>query len=205
MMTSCHPRILHPGRKRLARAFTFTELMVSSAILMLVLAGVITSHVFGLKMISFTQAAAATTDDDRRAARRLMDDLATAKQWRIGYGSPWYFFEIGQNQLQTGNAIQIYPSAGSARYIRYYIYYTSSGSLCRITSEDSTQEVLLPSVLNYLAFTSEDPFGKTLTNQNQNAVMGMSLLIQDAATRTYGMRGSLTHNLQIKLGSRAPD
>jgi Tfp pilus assembly protein PilW len=64
------------------RAFTLAEIQVSMAIIMLVIGGVISSHVFGLKLNEATRAKVSASDAARNAIARLVTEIDPA---RISY------------------------------------------------------------------------------------------------------------------------
>ena len=61
--------------------------MVTMAILMVVLAGVLTSHLFGLRMFEITKAKLGASDQARVAIQRLIGEIRSAKTVRIGNGN----------------------------------------------------------------------------------------------------------------------
>src|SRR5688500_231320 len=91
--------------------FTLTEVMISVAILMVVTAALITSHLFGLRMHELTKVKLGVNEDSRQALSILTEEIRTAKSVKIGSGTLTAFTEVARNVSQTANAIQVYPTS----------------------------------------------------------------------------------------------
>ena len=103
---------------RASAAFTFTEMMVSMAVLMLVLGGVLASHLFGARLFQLTKAKLGANQEARHAVSLLMDEIRTAKLVKIGSGTLSNFSEVALNSRQLGSTIQIYTRTNTFNYIR---------------------------------------------------------------------------------------
>ncbi|MBU6399186.1 MAG: type II secretion system GspH family protein [Verrucomicrobia bacterium] len=162
------------ARRSAASAFTLTELMISVAILVLILAGVIASQLFGLGMFQITKAKLGANDMARKAINLLISEIRSAKSIQIGTGDLNSFSEIPPNTLQQGPAIQIYPSTNTSYYVRYY-WSSADNSLRRLTNGSATSTLVANSISNSLPFTAEDYAGNILTNNQNNRVIGLNL------------------------------
>lgn len=157
--------------KKSRRAFTLPEVMVVATLATLVLGGVIYAHMVGLRLFSYTQAKLGGNDDARNTAARLIDDIRSAKTVRVGNGSATSFTECATNSLQRGNALQLYPRRGSSNYIRYF---QADDTLWRI-SPSNAPTAIAKYVTNRVVFNAEDFNGVTLTNNENNRVIGVNL------------------------------
>jgi hypothetical protein len=101
-------------------------------------------------------------------------DVRTASDCEVGQGSSSSFQRVATNQRQEGNAIQIYPTANTNAFIRYYVD-TNSQKLKLVMSGESNVIVLATAVTNRLAFTIEDPWGNVATNELPSEVFGLNL------------------------------
>ena len=156
--------------------FTLTELMVSVAITMLVMAGLITSHLFGLRMHELSKVKLGVSEDSRVALSLLTDDIRAAKSLRFGTGSLSSFTEIPLNTPQTGNALQLYPGTDTNVFIRYY--WDGTDSLLKRTTNGSTATTVVANpITNSVVFTAENYSGTTLTNNQNNCVVAVNLQI----------------------------
>jgi hypothetical protein len=173
-------RVSHPSFSRtgyLAQdscAFTLPEFLTSMAIILLVIAGVLSSHIYGLRLYEFTRAKLGASDEARQAISKMMTEIREAKLLRIGTGNLTSFTEVGLDTPQVGNAIQIYPTVSTNGFVRYF-WDASDSRLKRTTNGASYMAVVANSVSNQLVFTAEDAFGKVLTNNENNRVIGVTL------------------------------
>lgn len=192
---------------RCQRAFTLTEFLVTASIFFLVIGGVIYAHLFGLQMMRLTEDAADTSEADRRFLRTLTEEIATAKNWDLGFGSAASFSRLAGFRLQQANGLQIYPTTNTTPFIRYYLD-SSQKLLYRITNGATKPEIAVRPVLNTtnLVFSTEDGQGRVLSNRTQTAVLRVELLLRDEAPQTWGVRpGRDTHWLRAKFKLRADD
>lgn len=153
-------------------AFTFTEMMVSLAILLVVSTGIISSHYFGLRMYEITRTRLGVSDATRNGFNQLTEEIRNAKAIQIGQGTLTTFTESGMNTLQQGNAVQIYPSTDKAIFIRYF-RDAKDQNIKRVTDNFADISVLAQSVSNAVVFTCEDFSGNVLTNRQSSFAVGI--------------------------------
>jgi type II secretory pathway pseudopilin PulG len=164
--------------QRGSQAFTLPEMMITVAVFILLMTGLIYCYIYGLRMDQITKVKLGASDDARSAIAHMTDEIRSAIRIKIGNGSLTSFTEVGTNALQAGNAIQIYPT--DTNWIRYY-YETNMASsnytmLLRTTDGMTASNVIAHRISgNVPIFSSEDSWGKTLTNNENNRVIGMTL------------------------------
>ncbi len=159
-------------RKRLA--FTLTEMMISLSILTMVLSGIISSHLFGVKMLEITKAKLGASDEARSAINKLISEVRSAKRVQIGTGDVSGFTQIADGLAQQGSAIQIYASTNTNFYARYF-WNSTDKKLKRTANGGAAVSVVAHSITNSLVFTSEDFAGNVITNNQNNRVIGFVL------------------------------
>lgn len=161
------------GRKR--SAFTLIEIIVVMATSSALAAVIFGSHIYGLKMSSRVQIKLNASDDARETISKLLQDIRSAHHLRIGTGSLNSFTDAPDNANQSGNALQIYSTANTNDWIRYY-YSASDNSLRRTADELTSSLVTANSVTNdVIIFSEEDYLGRTFTNRIPVAVVKVSL------------------------------
>lgn len=133
----CEPGNLHERSRHLPRsgpmrisvahlncrktaAFTFTELMVATTLLMMVLAGLLAAHLFGMRMVEITKAKLGANDEARQAISLMMQEIRSGKLVKIGSGNLTNFTEVPVDTPQQGSAVEIYPAASTNQYVRYF-------------------------------------------------------------------------------------
>ena len=154
--------------------FTLTEMMIALALLSLVVLGGIYSHLLGLRMSTIIQSKLESTAYARSALNDTRDEIRSCQTVAVGNGSRTAFTTFATNAPRAGNALQIYPTASTNVFIRYYLD-PNDQSLRRITSGSSTGVVVASFVTNQIAFTAEDFAGNVLTNDQDNFVIQMNL------------------------------
>ncbi len=153
-------------------AFTFTEMMVSLSILVVVSAGIISSHYFGLRMYEITRTRLGASDATRKTFNLLSEEIRAARTVKIGQGTLVSFTEPRVNTAQQGNSIQIYPSASTSVFVRYFRDPTDR-RVKRGIGNPTNVSVLAQSVRNPVIFTCEDLAGHVLTNRQGSYALGI--------------------------------
>lgn len=160
--------------RRWIAAFTFNELMVTMSLMMMVMAGVIGAHLFGVRLFEITKAKLGANDEARRAVSLLVDEIRTAKLVKIGIGGLNSFTEVGPSAEQKGSAIQIYQTTETNKFIRYF-WDISDSRLKRTTNGSTAVSIVANSITNELVFTAEDYTGRILRDNENNRVIGLTL------------------------------
>jgi prepilin-type N-terminal cleavage/methylation domain-containing protein len=153
--------------------FTLPEIMIAMTIFLLVIMGVLTTHIFGLKLATVNQSKLIATQDAREALNRVRDDIRSAKIVYVGNGTAGSFARIPANSPQQGNAILIHQTVNTNRFVQYYLD-TSDDTLKRRTSGGQIVEVA-NFITNLVPFRAENYLGQVLTNDQNNRVIRMNL------------------------------
>lgn len=160
---------------RLDQAFTLTELVVTMAIVLLVLAGATASHLFGARLYQITKVKLGASDDARHALSTLVEEVRSAKIVKVGLGDATSFGEIPLDTPQRGTALQIYATTNTNVFVRYF-WDPEDQSLKRTTSSNADAATVVANyVSNNLVFSAEDHLGNVLTNNQNNRVIGLLL------------------------------
>jgi len=164
------------ARRRATRslAFTLTEIMVSMTIFIMVISGVVTCHMFGVRMYEITKAKLSASEDARRGLTLLYEEIRSGKIIRIGTGDDASFARITNGLPQIGNAVQIYPTTNQNYHIRYF-WDAEDRRLKRKPSDSVSVAVIANFVSNNLVFSAEDFSGNVLTSYDNNRVIGLML------------------------------
>ncbi|MGC3960324.1 MAG: prepilin-type N-terminal cleavage/methylation domain-containing protein [Verrucomicrobiota bacterium] len=164
----------NPNRRRGALGMTLPEVMVTSVIFGLALAGFMGLHIFSMRYDMTVKMKLLASNDARNTLSKVAADIRTAGRVRIGTGDATNFAEVPFGQRQEGNALEVYPDKEATnKFIRYFCD-TDDDILKRYTS-DGTEIIMARSVTNQLVFTSEDSFGQVLSNNFNNRVIGLNL------------------------------
>jgi hypothetical protein len=165
------PRRVRPAGQA---AFTLAEIMTAMGLFSLVVIGVVYSQLFGMKMFNITATRLSASDSARKVLDFVRDDIRSGKLLYVGNGDSTQFTNIGFNGLRQGNALQIYPTADTNVFIRYYLD-SASKSLRRTASGSNQVKVLAHFLTNTIAFYAEDYAGHAVTNDQNNRIIRMDL------------------------------
>jgi prepilin-type N-terminal cleavage/methylation domain-containing protein len=197
-------RVGNPRRHR--AAMTLPEVLVTSAIFSLAMAGFLALQLFALRMNLAVAAKLGASDQARNAVGKMISEIRMAGIVRIGTGDESRFTEIPAGQEQRGNALQIQASKNDTNnWIRYY-WDADDTRLKRTVKGDPAVSVLANSITNEMVFTSEDHKGQVLTNNFNNRVIGVNLQfsqMESAFVPTGPGQQSDFYQLRTKITRRA--
>ena len=164
----------HSRVARRAGGFTFTEIMVAGTLLMMILAGMLSAHLFGMRMFEITKAKLGANDEARQAISLMMQEIRSGKLVKIGSGTLTNFTEVPVDTAQRGSAVQIYPTASTNQFVRYF-WDQESQKLKRTTNGSSSVSIVANSITNNIVFSAEDAVGNVLSNNENNRVIALTL------------------------------
>lgn len=153
--------------------FTLNEVVIASSFLLLVMLGVVSVHMFGLRIFELTRAKLGAGDDARKAINLLSTEIRSGKIVDVGIYDGTTFTECALYTPQQGSAVRIQPTTDTNRFICYYL--DSDAKLKRFTEGTNSPTVVASSITNTLVFTCEDYAGTVLTNNFNNRVIGVTL------------------------------
>jgi Tfp pilus assembly protein PilW len=156
------------------RATTLVELLIASSLMVVVLGGVVYSHLMGGQLMQFAAAKLGASDSARKAFGKLQDEIRAATTIQVGNGTASVFVTATNGAALQGRAIQIFPTTNQSWWIRYY-YQTNTGELRRVTSSNGTPQVIASYVTNAVIFSKEDYLGNTLTADAGNSAINVRL------------------------------
>lgn len=167
--------ILDDQRSRQGRrGFTLPEIMITAALAVLLMGGMLAAQFFGMRMYEISKIKLGASDESRKAVSLLIAEIRSAKIVRVGNGALSTFSEVAVNLPQKGNAIQVYSSINTNTFIRYYLDATDK-KLKRTTNGAAAASVVANAISNNVVFTAEDFSGLVLTNNENNRVIGLAL------------------------------
>jgi prepilin-type N-terminal cleavage/methylation domain-containing protein len=153
--------------------FTLTEILTAMAVFSLVTVGAFYSHLFGLRMFNVTATKLSASENSRVVLNRVVDEIRSGKLVYVGTGSDASFIPTPSDTPQQGNALQVYPTADTNTFVRFFLD-PSTQTLNRLTASGSL-EVIAKYITNQVVFCAEDFLGNTLTNNQNNRTIKMTL------------------------------
>lgn len=156
------------------RAFTLPEVMVTMAIFSLMVIGVVSSNIFGLKLNEIAKTKLGVNEYSRRALSLMTKDIRESKSTCVGAGDATTFTEPLPGVVRQGNALQINPLQDNTNvFIRYY--RDTDQRIKKVTNTNGTPVVVADYISNNVVFAEEDFRGAVLTNRQASAVVSLNL------------------------------
>jgi hypothetical protein len=149
------------------------EMMIAMGIFMLVMTAIVSSNLFGFRMLQATQPKLEADEQARNLAGELIDDIRSAQAVRVGTGNGSAFTPIAAGSSQVGNALEIRADTNAAWSLRYF-WDSASQSLMRITNGGDPVEIVA-AVTNSDVFRAQDCWMTNatdcLTSDQENPVI----------------------------------
>jgi hypothetical protein len=210
MKTLSSQTIASAAARGCERAFTLAEVLTTTGVLVLLMAGIISGYVFGIKMFQITKAKLGATDDARKAFIRLTDEIRSANQVSIGTYNGSQFVGDGTNALQSGYALAVYPDTNHVNNYIWYFFSTNLADpanynrLLRTTNGVNFTPVTTDQLFsnNVPIFTSEDSYGNILTSNQNNRVIGVTLQFHQATPVQIGTNSYDFYQLRSRITRR---
>jgi hypothetical protein len=161
-------------KKSLLQAFTMPEMFISAALLTVVVGGVVTAHITGMKMMQITKAKLGASDEARKAISRMADEVRAAKWLQVGCGSATSFTPVADGDPLRSCSVEIYSTENTTPYTRYYLD-PNDRTLKRITDFNRDPTIIAQNLTNEVVFAFENSSGQVLTNSENNRVLAINL------------------------------
>ena len=159
--------------QRGSSGYTLVETMIAVSLFSLIVIGILAAHFAGLRFNQFAQPRLKNSQFLRQTVSRMIDEVRCANSVQVGSGTLITFTPAGATNLQSGNAVRIYPSTNLTQYVYYVL--DSSSTLSRVQTPSTNAQIVATAVTNSTVFTMEDYSGRVLTNSQNNAVLGILL------------------------------
>ncbi len=163
--------------ERSQRGHTLAELIVSMAVSSLAILGILACHLAGLRFNWFIQPKIENAEYARQTVSRVVEEVRCAMSTQVGSGTASTFVPAGATNVQTGNALRVYPSTNTSQFI-YYFHDPASSSLNRVPLRGTNFVTIASGVTNDAVFAMENYSGTVLTNNQNNAVLSILLQMQ---------------------------
>ena len=154
--------------------FTLPEIMVAMAVFLLVVGGILSAHIFGLRMFEVNQTKLTATEWSRNTFGKITDEVRSCHSVFVGHITNGSFAGLLDGEVQAGDGLLIYPTPSTNRFIVYFLNH-SDQTFRRTTDKAGSALILADSVTNELVFTAQDLAGKVLTNSQNNRVIHLTL------------------------------
>jgi prepilin-type N-terminal cleavage/methylation domain-containing protein len=183
--------------KNSRHGFSLAELMVASTIFLILVVGAMVSvQIYGLRVYNLTSTKIKATAGAREAMNDIRDRIRSAYDVNVGFYTNNNFLSLTNNQLQQGNAIQIFPLTNdlSTAVVFYSDVANSNNVLNMVTNLVVSQEVT--NMVNYICFQNENYQGNVVTNNVGGRVITIIMQFNQLAFQNsyeyYRLRSRIT-------------
>jgi hypothetical protein len=156
------------------RGHTLVEMVTTMGVFSLVVLGMISAQIFGLRQDQLVISKLGASDQSRVGFDKLVLDIRSAKLWNIGDGSASAFTPIPNGSAQQGTALQLSFTTDTNNFVRYY-FDTTKCQLCRVRSGVTTKKVIAQYLTNSMYFKAERYDGTVQTDINYKGVINVML------------------------------
>jgi prepilin-type N-terminal cleavage/methylation domain-containing protein len=195
------PSLQTPVCGKAIRAFALPELMTAMAIFSLVIAGTLSSQIFGLRMYRISEAKLTVASDGRRVLNTVRNEIWSGKLLYVGNGDDSSFKLMADNTPHIGNALRICATTDTNSYVHYFLD-ASDSCLKRTVSSNSQVQVIARNITNELVFQAEDFQGNVVANYQNNRVIKMTLQMHKPE---WANALSEYYQLQTRVARRATE
>jgi hypothetical protein len=167
-MKTTHPALF--ARCSNERGFSLPEMLIAGTLFTLLLGGIVTANLFGMRMFQITGNQLQTEDGARKALGFMADDIRQCKNLWLGNVTNGTFVAVLDGETQAGNAALLQPSSNPTNLVVYFLD-SSDQSFRRMFTSGSASTVLANAVTNTIIFGARDFSGNLLTNSQNNRVI----------------------------------
>jgi prepilin-type N-terminal cleavage/methylation domain-containing protein len=180
-------RLAWPARRMTVAGFTLLEMMIAVGIFTVLIAGMIGTQLFGLRVYTLASTKLIATTNGRQSLNTMRDQIRSAQQVYVGIFDPvaQTFTRIPDGSAQVGNALQLFtvPLGMATNYFTIFYQDPTTNMVFSITNNPLTsslldgQTVLAKYMTNYYCFDAEDyRYPPTIvSNYVNNPVIGVTM------------------------------
>jgi hypothetical protein len=181
---------------RVQHAFTLTELLFSTALLVLVFGAVFICQYYGMQMHNFIRPKLENAAFARDTLAYMIEEVRCAQTVEVGQGTLSTFTAAGPTNAQSGNALRI-RLAGNTNQFIYYFRDSGTETLRKASLGASNAVVVAREITNATVFRLENFQGVLNTNSQNQTVVDVLLQMRQPAFRqnvadSYQVRTKIT-------------
>jgi len=140
----------------------------------LLLGGVVSANLFGLRSYQLTETKLKAGDGVRKALGVMVDEIRRCRSTWVGEVTNGTFVAGMDGEVQAGSALLIQPTTNATNLIVYFLN-PADQSFRRSSIASATTTILAQNVTNTTLFRAQDCFGNVLTNSQDNRVIQATL------------------------------
>lgn len=162
--------------RRSCHGFTLVEIMMVSGIFLIIVGAMVAVQIFGLRVYTLAGTKITATTSGRETLNFVRDQIRSCKVIYVGTYTNGAFTTIPSGQLQTGNAIQLYPSTNIVSSSATVFYMDPTAKAMNMINSNGVLNQLAQFMTNYICFQAEDYQQNILTNYQNNPVICVTMM-----------------------------
>ena len=179
--------------------FTLPEAMTSATLFLLLLGGLVSANIFGMRMFQIAENKLKAESGVRKALGLLCGEIRQCNSVWVGDVTNGSFVARLDGEPQSGSAVLIQPSTNAANFVVYYLN-AADQSFRRLSSSAGTTTFLAGPVTNKVVFSAQDCLGNILTNSQSDRVIHATLdLVQSQPWLPAGEYSKLETSVTRRL------
>jgi len=165
---------------RSTAGFSLVEFMLATSITLMMMGGVIYSHIMGQNLHQWSMSKVGANDQSREALGHLQDEIRSAKRIQIGDYATQGFQTPALGRSQIGQTLRIFPTTNDNLYVQYRLANIGQQFELRRTKVNENGILSARAVAKHLTnnpalFGLEDFRGNTLTEPSATTVVRVTL------------------------------
>jgi len=163
-------------RRSPVAGYTLIEVIITLAIFIVVVGGMVSVQVFGLRVYTLAATKLSATASGRETLNAIRDQVRSSKEVYVGIYSGGTFTRITNNAAQIGNALQIFSTTNQATTNFLLVYQNPASNMVFFqTGNSGTPDRVASYMTNYYCFQAQDYSGNILTNYQNSPVIFMEM------------------------------
>ena len=189
-------------RKGLPTAgFTLPEALIATALFAMLVLGIVSVNLFGLRWYQLGQNKMVITDAARESVGRMSSEIRNCNSVFVGIVTNGTFLAHVDGEQQIGNGLMIYPTTNRNNYVLYYM--DTNQNLNRFATDIATNVLIASSITNTNIFQVQDYLGNVQTNNQNNRVIYCSLKFYMSPLRVAQSPSPVNYQLQTAVAPRS--
>ena len=160
-----------PGRNQ---GFTLTEILIAMTVFVIMVTGILSANLFGLRMFKANETKLTATEWSRKTFGKITDEVHVCNSVQVGSITNGEFKGLLDGEPQQGTGLLIYPTTDTSHFIIYFIQ-PADQTFRRTTDQPNSAVILADSVTNTMIFSAQDLSGNVLNNNQENKVIHLTL------------------------------
>lgn len=184
------------------KGFTLPEILIATAVFMLMVGGIIAANLFGLRMFQIIETKLNVTTWSRETVGQITAEVHACDTVWVGNITTNGDFEgLLDGEMQQGTGLLIYPTTSTTNFTIYFVNLSDETFRRTVATLSGTNTIILAdSVTNTMIFAAQDFSGNVLTNSRNNRVIHLTLEFHQPARF---LQGADYYKLETSMTRRA--